>query len=115
MKETLESFREQLAGVQSKVESLNLEQRFRDYDHALAEFNARAASSGSSAEESKTKVLELERRVKTQQDSIDQFRDQLDRLQRELIQLRTKLEAAAAPSPAIETEKRLNRESEHDL
>jgi flagellar biosynthesis chaperone FliJ len=51
-------------------------------------------------EETKSQVLDLGRKLKDHQDALDQLRDQVDRLHRELIQAKAREEAPPAPAPA---------------
>jgi 23S rRNA pseudouridine1911/1915/1917 synthase len=98
MQQTVNALQQQVTTLQGIVENMNAEQRFRDLDHAIAELNAKAVSSGTSVEETKTVTLELIRKMKSQQDAMDQAHEQIERLQRDVIQRRTQMEnSGSAP------------------
>ena len=109
LEQNLTQLQQAVSGVQASVQDLNAEQRFRDLDHAIAELNAKSVTSNTSTEETRTQVLDVSRRVKSQQELLDQLRDQVDRLTREVIQRRSQYEetqppptTGAAPGGAVE-------------
>ena len=68
-------------------------------ERAALDLNAKTSSSAASVEETKTQILDATRKLKTQQEVLDQLRDQVDRLQQQLLK-QPSAEAPAAPSPA---------------
>jgi 23S rRNA pseudouridine1911/1915/1917 synthase len=101
LKESLQTLQQQIAALQNDFDNANAAQHFRDYDHALAELNAKAVNGSTTVEETKTQVLDLSRKMKSQQDMLDQIRDQIDRFQHELIQLRSKAESEPVSSGPV--------------
>lgn len=87
---------EQLGQLAGALEQLNLATRLRDIEKSVTDLNSRATAISNVAEESKTQGLEAVRRLKSMQDSLDNLRDQFDRLSRDMIQLRAQREGAAS-------------------
>jgi 23S rRNA pseudouridine1911/1915/1917 synthase len=84
-----------LVAVQASVEKMDMSSRLRDLERASAELNARALHASTTTEELKTQMMDMSRRLKNQQDAVDQMRDQLDRLRRQIIQ-----QQSTSPSPS---------------
>jgi chromosome segregation ATPase len=77
--------------------------RLRDLERAISDLNAKAAGSAAGAEEIKSQLLNAGRKLKAQQDTIEQLRDQLDRLNSQVLQSRSApLPAEQAGEPAPE-------------
>ncbi|OGR89918.1 MAG: hypothetical protein A2992_00865 [Elusimicrobia bacterium RIFCSPLOWO2_01_FULL_59_12] len=93
------ALREELANIKASLEKLNVSDRLRDVERAAMELNAKAVSGATSGEETKTQVLDFNRKLKTQQDVIEQLRDQVDRLQQQAVKQQA-AESPSSPSPA---------------
>lgn len=100
MQADVDGMRKQLDAIQTELEETGAAKRLHDLERSVSEINAKAVATSATAEEGKTQVLEASRKLKAQQDLLDQLRDQVDRLQRELIQRRTQMESAPASSSA---------------
>lgn len=87
---------EQLGQLATALEGLDLANRLRDLEKSVVELNNKAVSAQVTVEESKTQLLDAQRRLKAEQEATETLRDQLDRLQREVIQWRARLEGAAS-------------------
>jgi hypothetical protein len=96
----LAALKDKLAEVQASVEKIDVTDRMRDVEHAVAELNAKAVGSTASNEETKTQLMDMSRKLKAQQDTIEQLRDQLDRIKRQVIQQNAVEETPSAPAPA---------------
>jgi 23S rRNA pseudouridine1911/1915/1917 synthase len=91
---------EKIAELQSNMEKIDLSDRMRDVERAVAELNSRAVATSASNEEAKTQLMEMNRRLKAEEDTIGQLRDQLDRIKRQVIQQNAVEAPSAAPTPA---------------
>ena len=98
--EEVSALQDRVTGIQSSLDELSASRRLRDLEKAISDLNGKSVSTSNATEESKTQVLDLIRKVKAQQDVLDQLRDQIDHLQRELIQ--AKAHEDVTP-PAVET------------
>ncbi len=100
----LETVKQKVDSIQASLDQLDASHRFAELGKALSDINVKAVSGGASADETKTQILEVQRKLKAQADLVDQLRDQLDRLQRQIIQKRAQSDnvsgtpAAASPS-----------------
>ena len=72
----------------------------RDLEKALSDLNGKTSGVSNVAEEAKSQTLDLGRKLKAQQDALDTLRDQVDRLQQELNEVKARQEAPAPPAPA---------------
>jgi 23S rRNA pseudouridine1911/1915/1917 synthase len=99
VQDSVQEIRHQIESIRTEIENLNVGPRFSGLEQAIAELNTKAVAGHTAVEESKTTVLELTRRVKNAQELLDQIRDQVDRLQREVIQRRTQMESVPDPLP----------------
>ena len=90
----LDSLTSQLNAIQIQIQDLGVERRFQEADRAVADLNAKAVTSAASAEEAKAQAAEASRKVKLLADALEQMRDRLDRLQREVIQRRASEDGA---------------------
>ncbi|MFA5976475.1 MAG: RluA family pseudouridine synthase [Elusimicrobiota bacterium] len=97
LKDQMDVFKSELSALESGLADLNVSKRLADLEKAIPEINAKSVSGGNAAEESKTQILEANRKLKNLQDTLDQMRDQVDRLQRQAIQHRTSSEVPAVP------------------
>jgi len=100
IKENLAAVKESLANVKDAMDQLNAGDRLRDLEHAASELNGKAVGTAAGAEETKTQILEMSRRLKSQQDTLEQLRDQLDRLQSQSIKRQNGTAPAPEPAPA---------------
>lgn len=101
---------EQVASLQAALEKLNVGDRLRDMERAALDLNAKAAGTSVVVEETKTQMLDVSRKLKAQQEVIDQLRDQIGRLQQQSVRqqatdtpVNTEVEAESAavtPTPA---------------
>ncbi len=100
LKSDMEGVNTQLAQLAAALEQLNLANRLRDLERSVADLNTKASAALNTAEEGKTGSMEAQRRLKSFNENLETVRDQLDRLQRDMISLRTQKEAAASADPA---------------
>ncbi len=96
LKEQFRTLIEEVSAVQDRVTSIQMEldemggsRRVKDLEKALSDLNGKSANTSMVSEETKTQVLDMGRKLKAQQEMLEQLRDQVDRLQQELIQTRT--------------------------
>lgn len=99
LKQDVSNLQQQIDGINNALNELGIGRRLKDLEKALIDINGKATGVSASAEEAKTQALDLGRRVKTQQDALDQLRDLVDRLQRQVIQQRTQQENSAVSEP----------------
>lgn len=109
LKEEFESLKSDVASLQQQVEQiqtglsgLNLARRLRDLEKALSEINSKTVNTSNMAEEAKTQTLDLSNKLRTQQDTLDQLRDQVDRLHREVIQQKAREDLLPPPQTSAE-------------
>jgi len=93
------SLQDSVKSVQENFDQLNAAHRLQDMEKALSDLNGKAVGSSNLTEETKTQVLDMSRKIKEQQDTLDQLRDQVDRLRQELIQVKARAEAPSVPPP----------------
>lgn len=98
-KDEIDALKAELLALESALAQLNVSKRLGDLEHAIPEVNAKAVGASNAAEEAKTQMLETSRKVKGLQEALDQARDLVDRLQREVIQYRSQ-RAPGASSPS---------------
>lgn len=91
--------RAQVESIQSQFEELGVARRLHDLERAISDMNAKTSATSATSEETKTQMLEAQRKIKNQQELLDQLKDQVDRLQRESIQRRAQQEGNSS-SPA---------------
>lgn len=92
LESAMSAFSSQVEELQGQFEELGAARRLHDLEKAVSEINAKAVSSAATTDETKTQMLEATRKLRSLQESVDTMRDQIDRLQREVIQRRTQLE-----------------------
>ncbi len=90
------ALQDRVSAIQSSMDELG-NHRLRDLEKALSDLNGKAVGSSNVTEETKSQVLDLSRKLKEHQEALDQLRDQVDRLQHELIEAKAREEA---PPPA---------------
>jgi len=95
--EEVSAVQDRVTTLQSSFDNLGADRRLHDLEKALSDVNGKTSSASNVAEESKSQMLDISRKLKSQQDSLDQLRDQIDHLQQELIQLKAHQEEAPAP------------------
>lgn len=95
--EEVSALQDRVNTIQNNLDELGGARRLRDLEKAISDLNGKAVSSSSVTEENKTQLLDISRKVKTQEEMLEQMRDQLDRLTRELIQARSHQDEAPAP------------------
>jgi uncharacterized protein YoxC len=95
--EEVSALQDRVTTLQTTIDELGGARRLHDLEKALSDLNGKTTSVSNVAEESKSQVLDLGRKLKNQQDALDQLRDQVDRLQQELIQAKAHEEAAPVP------------------
>jgi 23S rRNA pseudouridine1911/1915/1917 synthase len=89
------ALQDRVSSIQANLDELSAGRRLRDLEKAISDMNGKTASTAAVSEETKTQVLDATRKLKAQQDMLDQMRDQIDRLQQALIQSKTRDEAAS--------------------
>jgi 23S rRNA pseudouridine1911/1915/1917 synthase len=89
------SMKDQLSGIEAGLTQMDAARRLRDLERALPDVNAKLATATNNAEEARSQAMDASRKVRSLQEASDQFRDQLDKLQRQLIQQRAKTEESA--------------------
>ncbi len=102
LRDDVGSIRKQLAELQKSFEDAGVTGRLRDLEKAVSELNTRSVSDRAGAEESKSQVLDASRKVKGLQETVDQLRDQVDRLQQSVIRQKAR-EDNASPASAVST------------
>jgi 23S rRNA pseudouridine1911/1915/1917 synthase len=95
MEKQIAAIEDSVAELRATLEKANAADRIRDLERASADLNAKAVSSSSSAEETKAQLLDINRKLKNQQEFLDQLRDQLDRIKSQVI----KQQAVGTPEP----------------
>jgi hypothetical protein len=100
LKAEVASLEDDLGQVKASLEKANVGDRLRDLERASLELNAKAVSSATTTEETKTQLMDLSRKVKLQQEVLDQLRDQLDRLQQMTLKQQAVETSPGAPPPA---------------
>jgi len=103
--EEVSALQDRVSGIQSSLDELNAPSRLHDLEKAISDLNGKAVANSNVSEETKSQVLDLSNKVKTQQNVLDQLRDQVDRLQRDLIAVKAHSEEAAPAPPATEATK----------
>jgi len=76
----------QLADLKDQWDKLGASKRLHDLEQAISEINGKAVAGLSTSEEAKTQALDANRKVKSLQETVDELRDQLDRLQQRMTQ-----------------------------
>ena len=99
--EEVSALQDRVTGIQSSLDELAASRRLRDLEKAISDLNAKSVATSSTSEEAKTQVLDMSRKLKEQQDVLDQLRDQVDRLKQDLIQVKARQETP--PAPAAQT------------
>ncbi len=89
MIEEVSALQDRVTSIQSSLDALGASGRLHDLEKAISDLNGKSVNTANVTEESKSQVLDLTRKVKAQQDVLDQLRDQIDRLQREVIQAKS--------------------------
>ena len=89
-----------MTGIQSSLDELGASQRLHDLEKALSDLNGKASGASNVAEEAKSEVLDLQHKLKAQQDILDQLGDRFERLQREVTETKAHEEAATPPAPS---------------
>jgi uncharacterized protein YlxW (UPF0749 family) len=97
--EEVSALQDRVTTLQSNLDELSASRRLHDLEKALSDLNGKTSGASNAAEESKSQALDLSRKLKNQQDTLDQLRDQVDRLQQELIQLKAHAEEVPVPPP----------------
>ncbi len=87
LKAEVATLRDEIDSLQAKLDKLNAGDRLRDMERAALDLNAKAAGTSAMAEETKTQMLDLSRKVKAQQEAIEQMKDQLGRLQQQSVRV----------------------------
>jgi len=100
--EEVSALQDRVTSLQSNFDELGGARRLHDLEKALSDLNGKTTGVSNVAEESKSQTLDLARKLKVQQDALDQLHDQVDRLQQELIQLKAHNDAVPAPEPPKE-------------
>jgi len=95
--EEVSALQDRVTSIQSSLDELSASRRLRDLEKAISDLNGKAVNTSNVTEDTKSQVLDLTRKVKAQQDLLDQLRDQVDRLQRQLIQK----QAHEEPTPPV--------------
>ncbi len=90
--EEVSALQDRVTGIQSSLDELAASRRLRDLEKAISDLNAKSVATSATTEESKTQVLDMGRKLKEQQEVLDQLRDQVDRLKQELIQAKARQE-----------------------
>ena len=93
------TLKDELAGIEAGLTQLDAARRIRDLERALPDMNAKLTTASNNAEEARSQAADTTRKMRALQDSADGFRDQLDKLQRQIIQQRAKQEDAQVQSP----------------
>jgi len=91
------ALQDRVTAIQSSLDELGASRRLGDLEKAISDLNGKAVSTSNVSEETKSAMLDLSRKVKDQQDLLDQMRDQMDRVQQQLIQAKAH---EATPPPA---------------
>jgi len=100
--EEVSALQDRVSGIQANLDQLGAAGRLRDLEKAISDLNGKTSNTGNVTEETKSQVLDMSRKLKAQQDALDQMRDLVDRLQRELIQAKAREDAAP---PAVDASK----------
>jgi 23S rRNA pseudouridine1911/1915/1917 synthase len=98
--EEVSALQDRVTAIQSSLDQLDASRRLRDLEKALSDLNGKTTAVSNVAEEAKSQALDLSRKLKAQQDALDTLRDQVDRLQQELNEIKAHQEAPAPPVPA---------------
>jgi len=105
--EEVSALQDRVTGIQSSLDELGASGRLRDLEKAVSDLNGKAVNTANVTEETKTQVLDLSRKLKNQQEALDQLRDQVDHLQQQMIQTKAHEDATPpAASPSGGTEER---------
>jgi 23S rRNA pseudouridine1911/1915/1917 synthase len=95
--EEVSAVQDRVTTLEKNFDDLDGTKRLQDLEKALSDLNGKTSGVSNVAEESKSQVLDLSRKLKDQQDTLDQLRDQIDHLQQELIQLKAHEEEVPVP------------------
>ncbi len=95
--EEVSALQDRVNAIQANLDEMGGARRLRDMEKAISDLNGKSVNTSSVTEENKSILLDMSRKVKSQQDSLDLLRDQIDRLQRELIQTRSREEVSPPP------------------
>ncbi len=87
-----------MTSIQSSLDELGASRRLQDLEKAISDLNGKSVSAINTTEDTKSQMLDLSRKVKAQQDILDQLRDQMDRLQQQVIQAKSHEETVPAPT-----------------
>jgi len=99
--EEVSALQDRVTTLQSNFDELGGAGRLHDLEKAISDLNGKTSGASNVAEESKSQGLDLSRKLKSHQETLDQLRDQVDRLQQELIQLKAHAEESV-PAPHVE-------------
>jgi hypothetical protein len=99
--EEVSALEDRVTGIQKNLDELDTSRRLRDLEKAISDLNGKAAGTSAVTEETRTQLLDLSRKIKAQQEAIELLRDQMDRVQREMIQAKSRDEES--PVPAVKT------------
>ncbi|HVO32289.1 MAG TPA: hypothetical protein VMU17_00135, partial [Elusimicrobiota bacterium] len=99
----VDTLKQRVGAIEAGLDELGASRRLQELEKALSEINGKTVASSAATEETKTQMLDLMRKMKIQSDALDDLRDQLDRLQRSVIEQRGLQDntspAAPAPTP----------------
>jgi|GEM_PF-87114 len=88
------SLKDQMSAMNAGLAQLDAARRMRDLERALPDMNAKLVTATNNAEEARSQALDAGRKVRSMQEASEQLRDQVDRLQKAVIQKRAKAEEA---------------------
>jgi 23S rRNA pseudouridine1911/1915/1917 synthase len=94
--EEVSALQDRVTSIQAALDELGASKRLRDLEKAVSDVNGKVTNASNTAEEAKSQSLDLGRKLKTQQETLEQLRDQLGRLQRELNDTKARQEMPAS-------------------
>jgi 23S rRNA pseudouridine1911/1915/1917 synthase len=101
LKRDVDELQDQVAALNTTMQKMDFSDRVRDLEHAVTDLNAKSVSGSGSGEEIKTQIMDLSRKIKNQQQLLDQMRDQVDRLNQQVIKQQAAAPAPPAPQPPV--------------
>jgi len=98
--EEVSALQDRATSIQSSLDEVDAGRRLRDLEKAISDLNGKSVANSTAGDETKTQLMDLTHKLKAQQDALDQLRDQVDRLNRALIETKAHEDAAPEAPPA---------------
>lgn len=95
LRNDMDTIKDQMSAIESGLTQLDAARRLRDLERALPDMNSKLTVATNNAEDARSQAMDASRKVQAQIQAIEGMRDQLDKIQRQLIQKRAHEELQA--------------------